>query len=348
MPFAATYQGTASPQAPRLHEITSGPLLLDPEMVRLYQTAARVALGDISVLILGETGSGKESLAETIHQHSRRAGGPFLRVNCASLSETLLQSELFGHERGAFTGALTARPGLLQAAHGGTVFLDEAGEMPLSLQAALLRVMESGEVLRVGARQATPIDVRFVSATNRDLEGEVARGVFRKDLYYRLNGVALTVPPLRRRRGEIAALAQRFAGTAARGLGLPRTPELPVDTLDRLLGHSWPGNVRELRNAIEAAVLLCPGDRIDPEHLPLGRLTAPATAPAAASDKPAGSEPDANQDPAGERDRIVRALEQCAGNQTRAAKLLGISRATLSIRLNDYRLPRPRKHLRAL
>src|SRR6185503_6105666 len=183
----------------------------DEGMPQLHRLVERIARGTINVLILGETGAGKEVLAERVQRLSPRARWPFLRLNCAALSETLLESELFGHERGAFTGAVTAKPGLLETAEGGTVFLDEAGELPMSIQVKLLRVIEERQVLRVGGLKPRPIDVRFIAATNRDLEVEVARGAFRQDLFFRLNGVTLVVPPLRDRVSEIEALARLFA-----------------------------------------------------------------------------------------------------------------------------------------
>jgi DNA-binding NtrC family response regulator len=320
-------------------------------MHQLRRLVDRIADGQISVLIMGETGVGKERLAETIHRRSKRAERPFLRLNCAAISETLLESELFGHERGAFTGAMAAKPGLLETADGGTVFLDEVGELPMALQVKLLRVLEERQVLRIGALKPRPVDMRFVAATNRDLEAEVARGAFRQDLFFRLNGVMVVVPPLRERVGEIAALAVVFAEHAARERGGP-VPELARETLAVLEGHSWPGNVRELRNVIERAVLLCGGETIRPEHLPLERMTA-AASPAAAAPAPRVRPPGAGD--VGEEDelrsrllaagrqRILDALDRCAGNQTRAARLLGMSRNTLMKKMDDHGIPRPRK-----
>jgi transcriptional regulator with PAS, ATPase and Fis domain len=340
-------------------------VLSDPEMLRLDAMASALAPGNISVLLLGETGSGKEVFAEAIHHRSPRRQAPFVRINCAALSESLLESELFGHERGAFTGALRDRAGLLETASGGTVFLDEIGEMPARLQSKLLRVIEEGQVLPVGATQARAIDVRIVSATNRDLEAEVAAGGFRQDLYYRLSAAVLSIPPLRQRRGEIEALAHLFLRQAAAQIGRP-APRLAPRALERLLCHSWPGNVRELRNVMERALLLCPGGAIGPEHLPGERMEAqaPAGLPVPADDvaDPAlstgrhgtsfrrhlgvvteGAVPAGEGQPGDERQRILEALDHCAGNQTRAARLLGISRGTLVSRLTRYALPRPRK-----
>jgi two-component system, NtrC family, response regulator AtoC len=246
----------------------------DRRMADLYALADRVAQGTISVLVLGETGSGKEVLAQRIHDHSPRAGKPYLKLNCAALSETLLESELFGHERGAFTGAISAKPGLLETANGGTVFFDELGEMPLTTQVKLLRVLEERVVMRVGGVRPTSIDVRFVAATNRDLESEIARGTFRQDLYYRLSGVTLVIPPLRERVGEIPQLLELFLEQSARAIGIHPRPRISPDALTLLRGYSWPGNIRELRNVVERAVLLATDGVIRPVHLPLDKIYA--------------------------------------------------------------------------
>ena len=337
-------------------------------LAHLDRLVDKLAASTISVLILGETGVGKEVLARTIHERSPRAKNPFVCLNCASLSESLLESELFGHEKGAFTGALAAKPGLLESAEGGTVFLDEIGEMPLSLQAKLLRVLEQREVLRVGALRPRPIDVRFLSATNRDLEQEIARERFREDLYYRLNGFSVVIPPLRERVDEIEPLARHFVRGACRTAGR-RELDIAPEALELLTSYEWPGNIRELKNAIDRAVLLSSGGRILPEHLPrekMARLIGPGSSPApgltgrafASMDDveitvvrtgdptippPAPTTPSLPGSDDDKRRRIVEALEQCAGNQTAAAKLLGISRQTLVTRLEQYNLPRPRK-----
>jgi DNA-binding NtrC family response regulator len=280
-------------------------------------------------------------------------------LNCAALPEALLESELFGHERGAFTGAVQTKQGLLEAAEGGTVFLDEIGEMPLTVQAKLLRVMEDKAVRPVGGRQHRPIRARFVFATNRKLNEEMSRGAFRADLYHRLSGAVLSVPPLRNRPREIEPLARLFLTRAAREAGQNWPPRLAPETLECLSTHTWPGNIRELRNVMERAMLVCGGDEVRLEHLP-GELTARE---AVALDQPPAV-PDAlgredllrvvgGREPLGlgsrsnaiaddERQRIMRALELCAGNQTRAARLLEISRATLIRRLAAYGFARPR------
>jgi len=333
-----------------------GFIIRDPSMTALYEQAARVAATPISVLVLGETGTGKEVLARYLHQRSPRAAEPFLGLNCAALPESILESELFGHEKGAFTGAVQAREGLFESANGGTVFLDEIGEMPLSTQAKLLRVLEQRTVMRLGARQEKPIDVRFISATHRDLEDAATEGKFRQDLYYRLNGIALTIPPLRERTAEIEPLVRAFLAAACRSFDRPRPLELAPATLEHLKAYDWPGNVRELRNVVDRAVVLAVGDAIHPEQLPAQLLRgrpaarpAPSPAGAAASAVPADGNLDLGDDALRnqmrelKRERIVEALSRCAGNQTQAAKLLGISRRTLVSLLGELDLPRPRR-----
>jgi transcriptional regulator with PAS, ATPase and Fis domain len=283
------------------------------------------------VLLLGETGVGKEVVAGAIHSRSPRASGPFVAVNCAAMSESLFESELFGYERGAFTGADRAKPGLLESAHGGTLFLDEVGDMPLAPQAKLLRVLERREVLRLGSVKPKAIDVRIISATNRDLSVEIAAKRFRQDLYFRLNGVSIPIPPLRSRRDEIEPLARHFVELSTRGARRAE-PALSPESIDMLRRHAWPGNVRELRNVIERALVLSGGATVQPEHL---LLTSPSTQPQ--SDWPALAPAEEE-----ERRRIVEALDRCAGNQSYAAELLGISRRTLVSRLRAYGIARPR------
>lgn len=308
-------------------------------MQRLLDLVRRVAASDINVLILGETGAGKERLAEDLHRQSPRGQGPLLRLNCAAFAEPLLESELFGHERGAFTGAEQAKPGLLEAAQGGTVLLDEVGEIPLTLQAKLLRVLEEHQVLRVGSLKPRQIDVRFVAATNRDLGAEVTRGRFRADLFYRLNGITLFIPPLRERTTEIEPLAREFATQACRRLER-RAPEFSAEALAQLRSYSWPGNIRELKNAVEHAVLLCGEGPVRADHLP----SWPArTAAATTGENANGNRPPLSWRPLLECDRILAALDSCHGNQTRAAKLLRIARSTLIKHLEYYAIPRPQK-----
>jgi DNA-binding NtrC family response regulator len=339
-------------------------------MAGVHELVALVAGSTISVLIMGETGVGKEVLAESIHRQSPRADKALLRLNCAALSETLLESELFGHERGAFTGAFAQKRGLLETADGGTVFLDEIGELPMAVQVKLLRVIEERTVTRVGGLASRLLDVRFVAATNRDLEVEVARGTFRQDLFFRLNGITIVIPPLRERRDEIERLAQTFIAAASRHR--PRPPRLSPEALGMLLAYSWPGNVRELRNVIERAVVLSSGDEIVPRHLPTEKINAtvlarpaprvplPPPRPQVSSSAPfpgaegaTGAWPVAQQAPpasglraeleALERTRILDALERSAWNQTKAALALGMSRGQLMARLDQYGIARPRK-----
>jgi two-component system, NtrC family, response regulator AtoC len=327
-------------------------------MQGLIRMVDRVAASEISVVIFGETGVGKEVLAQRVHRASPRAAKPLLSLNCAAFSESLLDSELFGHERGSFTGAHQAKAGLLENASGGTVFLDEVGDMPLSIQAKLLRVLEERKARRVGGLKPYDIDVRFIAATNRDLEAEVERGTFRKDLFFRLNGISFTIPPLRERESEIAGLSQALLRDCCRRGGV-REPELPADVLSALRAYAWPGNVRELRNVIERALVLCGGGPITLAHLPMEKLTAhfATRAPgsrsiARAYGPPKPAETPASQDLRGaveefERQRIVDALEATAGNQVKAAKILNISRRTLVKRLSAYDIPRPRKGSRS-
>jgi DNA-binding NtrC family response regulator len=291
--------------------------------------ARTVARGDISVLIAGESGVGKDVVAQAIHEASQRADRPLVRLNCGSFSEALLEGELFGHERGAFTGATTSRAGHIEAAHGGTLFLDEVGELTGPAQARLLHVLERREVTRLGSTVARPVDVRFVAATHRDLPALVQRGAFRQDLYFRLAGVTVAVPPLRARAEEIAPLAELFARRFSESAGRS-PPSISAEAQQVLRAHAWPGNVRELRNAIERAVLLA-RDVIRPEHL---KLETPVEQTAGVALSPAE---------AAERDAIVAALEANAGNQTAAAKALGIARSTLVTKLSVFRLARPRK-----
>jgi len=355
--------GGPSAEAPALAQN-----IFDPAMVDTYKLALRVASSDLTVLLTGETGVGKEILAETIHTNSARASQAFLRLNCAALSESLLESELFGHERGAFTGALRAKPGLLEATNGGTVFLDEIGELPLGIQAKLLRVLEERKVTRVGSSSPRPINVRFVAATNRDLRQDVAQGKFRRDLLFRINAVTIKLPPLRQRVADIGPLATHFLRQFCQKNGL-RTPEISAPALHRLQAHSWPGNVRELKNVIERAAfvhttpLLAPEDFVL-EALPFAAdppmlidapptdldvtniIQAPPGSERAVSPRPVEISRTVSLSPAeDERQRVLAALASCGGNQTRAAKMLGFSRRTLVNRLGEYNLPRPKKPL---
>jgi DNA-binding NtrC family response regulator len=302
----------------------------DGPMAQVHRLLEHVAPSNLSVLILGETGAGKEVIAEAVHRFSKRAKGPFVRLNCAALTDSLLESELFGHEKGAFTGAIATKQGLVEAADGGTLFLDEMGEMPLGTQAKLLRVLERHEVQRVGSVKPRKVDLRVVAATNVDLEAAVRQGRFRLDLFHRLDGVSIAIPPLRARRSEILPLARRFLGRACEG----RTPPVFSAAAERALeSHTWPGNVRELRNVVERAAVLSAGGPIEPAHLRLGH----GTDNAGPLDSGAPS-PDRD-----EREHLLAVLERCGGNQSRAARELGIPRRTLLRRLDEYGVPRPRK-----
>jgi two-component system response regulator AtoC len=310
-----------------------------------------VAPTELSVLLLGETGAGKGYFARIIHERSRRAAGPFLHLNCAALPENLLESELFGYERGAFSGAAQAKPGLLESAERGTVFLDEVGDLPAGVQAKVLVALERREVLRLGALKAKPIDVRFVSATNRPTDAQGISGL-RPDLYFRLAGLPVHLPPLRARPAEIPALAETFLrAAAARAERVP--PVISPGAARALVAHPWPGNVRELAAVIERALLFC-GDTLLEEHL---HLAAPSHGPAGPGPAVSSPEKRAPRAEAGpremrplaaeyeeiERRRIVEALEACGANQSRAAEMLGISRRTLITRMIEFGLPRPRK-----
>ena len=286
-------------------------------MTAMAQTAA-------SVLIFGETGVGKEILAARIHQLSGRSG-PFVAINCAALSETLLESELFGHERGAFTGAVQAKEGLLQSAAGGTLLLDEIGEMSPAVQAKMLRAIETQSILRLGGVRPQTIDLRFLAATHRHLLAPSANP-FRRDLYYRLAGFSLLIPPLRERRSQILRLTTEILGAAATRSGV-RSPSITPAASLALVSHDWPGNVRELRNVVTRALVLARGGEIDERHFVF--------------DTPAGGFP-SGPPPIDERTRILAALEACAGNQTHAARALGISRTTLIQKIKLLDIPRPR------
>jgi Nif-specific regulatory protein len=287
-------------------------------MREVYRFLARVAPTDSTVLLRGESGTGKELAARALHHGSPRAGKPFVAINCAALSETLLESELFGHEKGAFTGALARKLGKLEVAHTGTVFLDEVGELPLPLQAKLLRALQEREIERVGGTRPIQVDLRVIAATNRDLEKAIREGAFREDLYYRLNVIALTLPPLRERRDDIPLLASHFAAVFSRKLGR-RIAGFSPEARACLLRYGWPGNVRELANAVERAVVLGDGELIHPEDLPETILEA-----APATGGPVTVTP-YHETLNGMKQRLILdAVEQADGNITRAAEALGL------------------------
>jgi transcriptional regulator with GAF, ATPase, and Fis domain len=293
----------------------------------------------MTVLIIGETGVGKEVVAEALHRKSSRRARPFVRLNCTCLPETLLESELFGHEKGSFTGADRRKVGYFEAAQGGTIFLDEIGEISQAVQAKLLRVLEERKLTRVGGTQEIEVDVRVVCATNRDLESEVARRAFREDLFFRISGFTILVPALRERRAEILPLADYFLGQMARELSQP-APRLAAATQRLLESYSWPGNVRELRNALERAMVLQTSGVIEVEDLP--ERVRDAAMPGEAVPVPEGGTVDVRQHIADvERASILAVLEACGGNQTRAARRLGLSRRALIYRMEKHGLKPP-------
>jgi len=299
----------------------------DPALAEVVAMADRAAATDATVLITGESGTGKELIARRIHALSRRADRPWVALNCAALPESLAESELFGHEKGAFTGALARHRGRFEQAEGGTLFLDEIGDLSPAIQAKVLRALEERTVHRLGGTQPVPVDLRLLAATHRDLAAAAAAGEFRSDLFYRLNVVALAIPPLRERPGDIALLAPRLLAEATERLGLP-TRRLTPEALAALARHSWPGNVRELRNALERAAIAAPGEAVEPRHLPeLGGVPAPS------SSGPAAEALSLEQR---ERQAILAALERTGGHREQAAELLGISVRTLYNRLRAY------------
>ena len=296
--------------------------------------AARVAHTETTVLLTGESGTGKEVVARFIHHASRRSLGPFAAINCAALPDQLLESELFGHERGAFTGAVSTKPGRIEQASGGVLFLDEVGEMAPTVQAKLLRVLEEREFMRLGSTRVIHADIRVIAATNRDLHAAMQRGEFREDLYYRLGVFEISLPPLRERPDDVLELADTFLAEIGETVGRPAAG-ISREAREHLLAYAWPGNVRELRNAIERAVILADGGVIRSEHLP---VTAPRSA-VKTDDTPAGPLPAGGINlEAIERSLVVRALTQARHNKTRAAKLLGLTRAQLYSRIEKYGL----------
>jgi len=295
-------------------------LASDPKMLQVLDMVRRVAPTSATVLLIGESGTGKELVARCVHNNSQRADRVFVPVNCAALSPTLIESELFGHEKGAFTGAVARHLGRFERARGGTLFLDEIAELDANLQAKLLRVLQEKKFERVGGTQQITADVRIIAATNRDLKKAVAEGRFREDLYYRINAFPIEIPPLRERPADIPELARFFLEKTARSLGKP-TPELSPEAENLLLAYGWPGNVRELQNVIERATILC-DRRVLVSDLPLdvGRAELPQTIKAI------------------ERKAIEEALRANGGNRAKAAAQLGISLRTLQYRLKEYRL----------
>lgn len=343
-------------------ELVVRPVVRDRGMLELYAFARQIAPSLARVLITGETGVGKELMAQAIHKHSPRASRELVVLNCAAIPEGLVESELFGYERGAFSGAVGAKPGLFETAHESTFFLDEVGELPLSVQAKFLRVLETGEVSRLGAVRPTRVDVRIVAATNRHLPAEVASGRFRADLYYRLNGLTISIPPLRERPDDVEELASHFAA------GVRSELKFAEASLAALRAYAWPGNVRELKSVVERVALVNQGSVVEPTDLMLEATPSAVLASAAeqlggdATESEAQAQAQARTEvyerflpeelPTAvvraelerrELRRTKEALERTAGNQTEAARLLGISRRTLMNRMDRFGLSRPRK-----
>jgi DNA-binding NtrC family response regulator len=306
----------------------------DGVMEAAVKRAEQVARADASVLISGESGTGKEVLARHIHRKSRRAGGPFVALNCAAIPENLLESELFGHEKGAFSGAVARRLGKFEAANRGTLLLDEISEMDIRLQAKLLRALQEREIDRLGGSAPIRVDVRILATTNRDLTAEVRRGTFREDLYFRLNVVSLRIPPLRERPGDIAALAEHFCRKYSVVNDLPYRP-LTAIAVTRLTGHHWRGNVRELENVIHRAVLLATGPEIGPGDVELTQPDGTRPTSEATTASGVASLVGRRMDDV-ERDLIIATLGHTLGNRTHAATILGISIRALRNKLRDY------------
>ena len=302
-----------------------------PAMQSVFETILQVAPSRASVLITGESGTGKELVAAALHEHSTRASGPFVRLHCAALAETLLESELFGHERGSFTGAVARRDGRFQQADHGTLFLDEIGEISPAIQIKLLRFLQEHEFERVGGNQTIKVDVRVVAATNRDLLARVKAGQFREDLYYRLNVVTIDVPPLRARPTDIALLAVHFLRKFS-AANQKTIVGFSDEALDRLARHDWPGNVRELENAIERAVVVCRGDVVRPEDiaLPSARASGLGGVPTGYPLVPGSTLAEL------ERFAILRTLEHTGGSTSKAAEMLGISPRKIQYKLHEY------------
>ena len=299
-----------------------------PSFRKMLGLAERVAPSDSTVLITGETGSGKEMVAKLLHAHSPRSERPFVVVECAALQEELLQSELFGHERGAFTGASRSKPGLFEVANGGTIFLDEIGEVSQATQVKLLRVLDNSTFRHVGGTAEISVDVRVLAATNRDLSALVEQGLFREDLYYRVSTIIVRVPPLRERQGDIDLLAEHFVTTF--NARFSQRKRIGEAALALLRHHDWPGNVRELSHAVEHAMVVCPGDEIQPEHLPVA-LRDPSAHPGGVATE--GSLPSLAEM---ERVHIARVLQSVGGHRANAARILGISERNLYRKLKEF------------
>jgi two-component system, NtrC family, response regulator AtoC len=318
--------------SPATPEEKRGPIIAAASMIKVLELVEKVAPTQLSVLLQGETGVGKDIIATELHQRSPRAKGPFVRVNCAAIPETLLESELFGHEKGSFTGASQTRKGLFETAHSGTIFLDEIGEISTATQAKLLRVLEGRCIVRVGGVEELPVDVRVITATHRDLDAMVAQGSFRQDLLFRLNTFTILIPPLRERKEEILLMAEVFLKEFAAS---PST--ISPEAARLLLAHEWLGNVRELKNAMERASVLIEGNVLMPTHLPEKLAKLDEALPSLSASAAQGLMLH-NEVALVERDTLVRALEACGGNRTHAAERLGISRRALLYKIDKYNL----------
>jgi len=318
---------------PTVEQGTDGVIAQDPRTSALLSLALRVAQSSATIMLTGESGSGKEVVARFIHRHSPRAGQPFVAINCAAIPENLLEATLFGYEKGAFTGASQSQPGKFEQAQGGTLLLDEVSEMPLGLQAKLLRVLQEREVERVGGRKAIALDIRLLATSNRDMAAMVASGGFREDLYYRLNVFPMLIPPLRERPLDIVPLAQRILDSNA-GRTEQRTLQLAPSAVARLMQHTWPGNVRELENVIQRAMILAHGDVIEAEDLNLPQIEVDAEMTEKHGDA-AGTQMDMKML---ERAYIMETLHAVNGSRKLAVQRLGISERTLRYKLQQYRL----------
>jgi two-component system, NtrC family, response regulator HydG len=312
-----------------------GLLGISPAMTQAFDLMANAAKSDAPLIILGESGTGKELAAEAIHESGPRKGKPFVKVNCAALSEALLESELFGHVKGAYTGAYRDREGRFEAAQGGDIFLDEIGDLPISTQVKLLRVLEDKMIERVGDQRPIPIDVRIISATNKDLNALVAQGRFREDLFFRINVIPIQLPPLRERRDDIPLLADSFFRRIKLKSGKP-IKGISKDTIDLLMDYHWPGNVRELRSAFEYAFVTCQESLIQPYHLPVSVAQR-------IEKRPLPENPSINGKERKKRE-LIEALERSKGNQSEAARNLGVSRITIWNRMKEFGLE-PKKNI---
>ncbi len=313
-----------------------------PKMAEVFRIVSKIAATNSTVLIVGESGTGKELVARAIHEGSQRQDKPFMAINCAAIPETLIESELFGHEKGSFTGASAREFGVFEAANGGTVFLDEIGEMNVSMQAKLLRAIQEKEIRRVGGKVNIPLDVRIVSATNKELEQEIRRGAFREDLFYRLNVIRINLPPLRERGNDVKTLAEFFVKKYSDAAGIP-VEGISRPALKLLMNYSWPGNVRHLESVIERAVLMAESNYIEPSDLP-NEITATSLL---AGGVPFDLPPEGIDIETLEKGLIIKAMERAEWVIGKAAPLLGMSYKTLQYRLEKFDIERPEKKIRS-